>query len=92
LISAMEVYVNFDLPPETGAELRRHFSVVRGGDLSNVYRTALRKYAEERVKAVERVEVGEEPFRGVVHAADLGRLTQLAEEVGKAFEKALDIL
>jgi hypothetical protein len=52
----------------------------------------LRKYAEERVKAVERVEVGEEPFRRVVYAADLGRLTQLAEEEGKAFEKALDIL
>ena len=92
MISAMEVYVNFDLPPEAEAELRRHFSVVRGGDLSNVYRTALRKYAEERVKAVERVEVGEEPFRRVVYAADLGRLTQLAEEEGKAFEKALDIL
>jgi hypothetical protein len=57
-----------------------------------VYRTALRKYVEEREKAVQRVEVGEEPFKRVMYAADLGRLAQLAEEEDKAFEDALKIL
>jgi len=57
-----------------------------------VYRTALRKYAEEREKAVQRGEVGEEPFKRVVYMADLGLLTQLAEEEGKAFEEALSTL
>jgi len=57
-----------------------------------VYRTALRKYVEEREKAVQRVEVGEEPFKRVMYVADLGLLTQLAEEESKAFENALRIL
>jgi hypothetical protein len=57
-----------------------------------VYRSALRKYVEERGKAVQRREVGEGPFKKVVYMADLGRLAQLAEEEGKAFEKALEIL
>ncbi len=57
-----------------------------------VYRTALREYAEERGKAVQRVEVGEGPFKQVVYVADLGLLTQLAEEEGKAFENALSAL
>jgi hypothetical protein len=57
-----------------------------------VYRTALGKYAEGLKEAVQRVEAGEEPFRRVVYAADLGRVTQLAEEEGKAFEAALKIL
>jgi hypothetical protein len=57
-----------------------------------VYRSALGKYAEVRGKAVEKREVGEGPFKKVMYAADLHLLTQLAEEEGKAFEKALDIL
>jgi hypothetical protein len=57
-----------------------------------VYRTALRKYVEEREKAVQRREVGEELFKRVMYAADLGRLIQLAEEESKAFENALRIL
>jgi hypothetical protein len=52
----------------------------------------LGKYAEVRGKAVEKREVGEGPFKKVMYAADLHLLTQLAEEEGKAFEKALDIL
>jgi hypothetical protein len=55
-------------------------------EVFGVYRSALRKYVE----TVQRVEVGEEPFKRV--AADLGRLAQLAEEEGKAFENALKIL
>jgi hypothetical protein len=57
-----------------------------------VYRSALRKYTEERGKAVQRVKVGEEPFKNVVYAADLGRLRQLAEEKEAAFEDALSTL
>ncbi len=57
-----------------------------------VYRTALGKYAEERGKVVEKREVGEEPFKEVVYVADVGRLAQLAEEEGKAFEEALSTL
>jgi hypothetical protein len=55
-----------------------------------VYRTALREYAVK--KAVQRVEVGEEPFKRIMYMLDLGRLTQLAGEEGKVFEDALKIL
>jgi hypothetical protein len=57
-----------------------------------VYRTALRKYAEGLKEAVQRVKVGEGPFKRVRYMLDLGRLTQLAEEEDKAFEDALRIL
>ncbi len=57
-----------------------------------VYRSALRKYAEGLREVVQRVEVGEGPFKRVVYMADLGRLAQLAEEEGMAFEKALEVL
>jgi hypothetical protein len=57
-----------------------------------VYMSALREVVEVSGKATQRVEVGEEPFKRVVYMADLGLLTQLAEEEGKAFEKALEIL
>ncbi len=57
-----------------------------------VYRSALREYVEERGKAVQRGEVGGEPFKRVVHVADVGQIKQLAEKEGKAFEKALEIL
>jgi hypothetical protein len=56
------------------------------------YRSALRKYAEVREKTLQRVEVGEGPFKKVVYVTDLGQLKQLAEEEGKAFEEALEIL
>jgi hypothetical protein len=57
-----------------------------------VYRSALKDVAEEREKAVEKREVGEGPFMRVMYMLDLGRLTQLAEEEGKAFEEALSTL
>ncbi len=57
-----------------------------------VYRSALRKYVEEREKAVEKREVGEEPFKRVAYVADLGRLRQLAEKEEAAFEDALKVL
>jgi hypothetical protein len=56
-----------------------------------VYRTALREAAAK--KAVQkRGEVGEEPFKRVMYVVDLKQIKQLAEEEGKAFEEALEIL
>ncbi len=57
-----------------------------------VYRTALREYAEEREKAVQRVEVGEGPFKKVAYVADLGQIKQLAEKEEATFENALKTL
>jgi hypothetical protein len=57
-----------------------------------VYKSALRKYAEEREKAMQRVVVGEEPFKKVVYVADLEKIKQLAEEESRAFEDALRVL
>ncbi|MFZ8808714.1 MAG: hypothetical protein ACO2PN_11505 [Pyrobaculum sp.] len=57
-----------------------------------VYRSALRKYAEERGEVVEKREVGEGPFKRVMYVVDLGRLRRLAEEESKAFEDALKVL
>jgi hypothetical protein len=57
-----------------------------------VYRSALREYVEWLKKAVEKREVGEEPFKKVAYVADLGQIKQLAEKEEAAFEKALEIL
>jgi len=54
----------------------------------DVYRSALRKYVE----VVQRVEVGEEPFRRVMYMADFRLLKQLAENEEAAFEEALSVL
>jgi hypothetical protein len=64
------------------------YAVLALEEAFGVYKSALRKYAE----TVQRGEVGEEPFKRVMYMPDLGRLTQLAEEESKAFEKALEIL
>jgi tetratricopeptide (TPR) repeat protein len=53
-----------------------------------VYRSALRKYVE----TVQRVVVGEEPFKKVVYVADLKQIKQLAKEEEEAFENALSTL
>ncbi len=58
----------------------------------SVYRSALRKYAVGLKETMQRVEVGEGPFKKVVYMADLGQIKQLAEEEGKAFEEALSAL
>jgi hypothetical protein len=68
------------------------YAVLALEEAFGVYRSALRKYVEEREKAVQRGEMGEGPFKRVVYVADLGRLRQLAEEESKAFEDALRIL
>jgi len=54
-----------------------------------VYKSALKEVAVGLREAVQRVEVGEGPFKRVRYMPDLGRLAQLAEEEGKAFENAL---
>jgi tetratricopeptide (TPR) repeat protein len=66
------------------------------------YRTALKKLeeafnvygkdVEEREKVVQRVVVGEEPFKQDMYVTDLEQIKQLAEEEGKAFEEALRTL
>ncbi len=68
------------------------YAVLALEEAFGVYRTALREYVEERGKAVQRVEVGEEPFKRIMYMLDLRLLTQLAGEEGKAFEDALKIL
>ncbi len=51
-----------------------------------------RKDVEEREKVVQRVVVGEEPFKKVVYVADLKQIKQLTEKEEAAFENALKIL
>jgi hypothetical protein len=68
------------------------YAVLALEEAFGVYRSALRKYAEERGKAVEKREVGEGPFKKAVYMLDVGRLIQLAEEESKAFGDALKVL
>ncbi|MEM4651122.1 MAG: hypothetical protein QW086_04770 [Pyrobaculum sp.] len=58
----------------------------------DVYRSALKEVVEGLREAVEKREVGEEPFKRVMYMADLGRLAQLAEKEETAFGAALKIL
>jgi tetratricopeptide (TPR) repeat protein len=51
-----------------------------------------RKDVEAREKVVQRVVVGEEPFKKVVYVADLKQIKQLTEEEETAFEEALRTL
>jgi hypothetical protein len=57
-----------------------------------VYRTALREYVEEREKVLQKVEVGEEPFKKDMYVADLDKLARLVKEEETAFEKTLRVL
>jgi len=57
-----------------------------------VYRTALKEVAEGLREAVQRVEVGEGPFKQVVYVADLKQIKQLAEDEEAAFKNALSTL
>jgi hypothetical protein len=57
-----------------------------------VYRSALREVAEGLREVVQRVEVGEEPFKRVRYMLDLGRLIQLTEKEEVAFKEALSTL
>jgi hypothetical protein len=77
---------------DEGKKKALFYAVLALEEAFGVYRTTLRKYAEVHGRAVQRGEVGEEPFKRVVYMADLGQIKQLAEEEGKAFEEALRIL
>jgi len=68
------------------------YAVIALEEAFSVYKSALREYVEVLGKAVQRVEVGEEPFKRVMYAADLGQIKQLAEKEEAAFEKALSTL
>ena len=68
------------------------YAVLALEEAFGVYRSALREVGEGLREAVQRVEVGEEPFKRVGYMLDLGRLAQLAEEESKAFKEALKIL
>jgi hypothetical protein len=57
-----------------------------------VYKSALREYAQERGKVVEKREVGEGPFKKAVYMLDVGRLAQLAKEESRAFKDVLKVL
>jgi hypothetical protein len=73
---------------DEGKKKALFYAVLALEEAFGVYRTALRKYAE----TVQRVEVGEGPFKRVMYVADVGRLAQLAEEEEAAFGAALKIL
>jgi hypothetical protein len=77
---------------DEGKKKALFYAVLALEETFGVYRTALREYVEERGKAVQRMEVGEEPFKQVAYMADLSRLTQQAEKEEVAFENALKIL
>jgi hypothetical protein len=77
---------------DEGKKKALFYAILALEEAFGVYRSALREYAEGCGKAVQRVEVGEEPFEKVAYAADFRRIKQLAEEEGKAFENALKIL
>jgi len=77
---------------DEGKKKALFYAVLALEEAFGVYRPVLRETAEGLREAVEKREVGEEPFKRVRYMPDLGRLTQLAEEEGKAFEDALKIL
>jgi hypothetical protein len=68
----------------------------------SVYRSVLRKLkeafdfyrkdVEEHEKVVQRVEVGEEPFKKVVYVVNYEKMKKLAEDEEEAFKKALRTL
>ena len=66
------------------------YAVLALEEAFGVYRSALGEYAAK--KAVQRVEVVEEPFKRVMYMPDLGLLTQLSEKEEAAFEDALRVL
>ncbi|MFZ8807708.1 MAG: hypothetical protein ACO2PN_06345, partial [Pyrobaculum sp.] len=68
------------------------YAVLALEEAFGVYRSVLRKVAEGLREAVEKREMGEEPFKRVVYVADLKQIKQLAEEEGEAFEDALRVL
>ncbi len=68
------------------------YAVLTLEEAFGVCRSALREVAEGLREAVEKREVGGEPFRRVMYVADLGRLAQLTEKEETAFESALSAL
>lgn len=63
----MKVYVNFDLPPEAEAELGRYFTVVRGGDLSDVEAALVSRLAPEELRKMPRLRFIQAVTAGLDH-------------------------
>ncbi|MEM0468728.1 MAG: hypothetical protein QXT27_06000 [Pyrobaculum sp.] len=72
----MELYVNFELPPEAEEELRKYFKIVRGGDLGNVEAALVSRITAEELAKMPRLK-----FIQVVTA-------RLDEEVDKGVSTA----
>ena len=68
------------------------YAVLALEEAFGVYRSVLREYAEGLREAVQRVGVGEVPFKRVAYLPNLGQLKRLAEVESKAFEDALRVL
>ncbi len=77
---------------DEGKKKALFYAVLALEEAFGVYRTALGEYAEGLKKAVRREEVGKEPFKRVVYAADLKQIKQLAKEEEADFEEALNAL
>jgi len=63
----VKVYVNFDLPPEAEAELGRYFTVVRGGDLSDVEAALVSRLAPEELRKMPRLRFIQAVTAGLDH-------------------------
>jgi hypothetical protein len=66
------------------------YAVLALEETFGVYRTALREYVKELGKAVQRVEVGEKPFKKAVHMLNLGRSNTAGRERGGGLRKHLE--
>jgi hypothetical protein len=77
---------------DEGKKKALFYAVLALEEAFGVYRTVLREVAEGLKKVMQRVEVGEGPFKRVVYMADVGQIKQLAEVESNAFEDALSTL
>ncbi len=68
------------------------YAVLALEEAFGVYKSALGEYAEGLREAVQKVEVGEEPFKQDMYVADLKQIKQLAEKEEVAFKNALSTL
>jgi len=63
----MEVYVNFELPEDAEAELRRHFTVVKTGDLSGVEAALVSRLTQEELEKMPRLKFIQVVTAGLDH-------------------------
>ena len=63
----MELYVNFELPPEAEEELRKYFKIVRGGDLGNVEAALVSRITAEELAKMPRLKFIQVVTAGLDH-------------------------